>query len=174
MSIQEKNCSHFESIYKHFYPRIVSYIYSKIQDAVISEDLAEEVFFRCYKNYDRFDSSKASMSTWLFVITKNILKNHYRDKKQNVHIEEIENFDVIEYVDFDEAIYLEEISRIIDCGLKSLNSIQRDIVIMKYYKQMDTKEIAQALDMTTGNVRVVLSRALKKLRINIENNKEWE
>ena len=172
--MQEKNFEYFEIVYREYYPRIISYIYSKIKDRSVSEDLTSEVFYRCYKNYETYDSQRASISTWLFVITKNLLKNYYRDRRCDMHIEEMESFELIEYVDFDEAIYLEEINSIIEQGLMTLNQMQRDAVVMKYYQELTTREIASALKTTEGNVRVILSRALKKLRVSIEESEEWE
>jgi len=172
--MQEKSVAYFEMVYREYYPRIISYICSKVKDRTVSEDLTSEVFYKCYKSYEIFDPQKASISTWLFVITKNLLKNYYRDRRCDMHIEEMENFDVIEYVDFDEAIYLEEVNSIIEQGLMTLNQMQRDAVLMKYYRELTTREIALALGTTEGNVRVILSRALKKLRVSIEESEEWE
>jgi len=174
INMQEKSVAYFEMVYREYYPRIISYICSKVKDRTVSEDLTSEVFYKCYKSYEIFDPQKASISTWLFVITKNLLKNYYRDRRCDMHIEEMENFDVIEYVDFDEAIYLEEVNSIIEQGLMTLNQMQRDAVLMKYYRELTTREIALALGTTEGNVRVILSRALKKLRVSIEESEEWE
>ena len=56
-----------------------------------------------------------------------------------------------------------------------LSPIQQDIIIYKFYKDMNSNEIAKILGTTDGNVRVQLSRAIKKLRQYFDkNNIDWE
>ena len=41
---------------------------------------------------------------------------------------------------------------------------------MRYYDEMSSNEIAQVMNMTPGNVRVILTRTLNKLRIGAEDD----
>jgi DNA-directed RNA polymerase specialized sigma24 family protein len=46
-----------------------------------AKDLTGEVFLAGFKSYEKYDSTKSSLASWLYVITNNRLKNYYRDKK---------------------------------------------------------------------------------------------
>ena len=154
----------FREIYENYYDRVLSYIKARVNDHTIAEDLTSDVFFRCYKNIQKFDSSKASESTWIFTITKNLLKNYYRDKKEVAYIDSMEGFDIPYEEEFDQAIRLEEIRTFLDREIAKLDSIKRQIIMMRFYDEMKTEEIAAALGMSDGNVRVIITRTLKKLR----------
>ncbi len=55
-----------------------------------------------------------------------------------------------------------ERSRLVDC-LRKLGARDRAIVVLTYYADQDSDEIAGTLAMSSGNVRVARHRALKQL-----------
>ncbi len=61
----------FQEIYEDYYSKILSYIGARVNDSCVAEDLTSDVFFKCYKNIERYDPSKAAISTWIFTITNN-------------------------------------------------------------------------------------------------------
>ena len=149
----------FEEIYTNYYGKVLSYLTGKVSDRNVAEDLAGDVFLRCYKNIQKFDASKGSESTWVFTITKNLLK---------------EGFDVADEQDVEEeiaqALRLEEIREFLDREIAKLDSVKRQILLMRYYDEMSSNEIAKVMNMTPGNVRVILTRTLNKLRIGAEDD----
>lgn len=164
----------FEEIYTNYYGKVLSYLTGKVSDRNVAEDLAGDVFLRCYKNIQKFDASKGSESTWVFTITKNLLKNYYRDRKVTASIDNMEGFDVADEQDVEEeiaqALRLEEIREFLDREIAKLDSVKRQILLMRYYDEMSSNEIAQIMNMTPGNVRVILTRTLNKLRIGAEDD----
>ena len=96
----------FQEIYEEFYQKVLSYIRSRVGDAYTAEDLTSDVFFKCYKNIDRYDPEKAAVSTWVFTITNNTLKNHYRDTKPTSSIDNMEGFEIPYEDDFDQAMQI--------------------------------------------------------------------
>ena len=65
----------FEEIYRDFKDKVESYIRARVNDHHVAEDLTSDVFFKCYKNIERYDPEKAAVSTWVFTIVNNTLKN---------------------------------------------------------------------------------------------------
>lgn len=160
----------FQQIYEEYYNKVLSYINSRVNDTYVAEDLTSDVFFKCYKSIDRYDSSKAAVSTWIFTITNNTLKNHYRDRKPTSSIDSMEGFEIPYEDDFDHAMRLEEISLYLDEALAKLDETKRQILLMRYYDNMKTKDIAEAMGLTQSNVRVILTRTLHKLQIDAQDS----
>ncbi|MBQ9015859.1 MAG: sigma-70 family RNA polymerase sigma factor [Firmicutes bacterium] len=160
----------FEEIYRDYKDKVQAYIWKRVGDAHIAEDLTSDVFFKCYKNIDRYDPGKAAVSTWVFTIVNNTLKNYYRDRKSTASIDNMEGFEPSYEDDMDQAMRLEEIRQYLDEALQQLDETRRKILLMRYYDEMKTKDIADALGMTAGNVRVILTRTLKKLNIDARDN----
>ncbi len=158
-----------EEIYNKYYKSILRYVSKHVMDIHEAEDLTADIFLRCYEKIGTYDSQKASLSTWLFVITNNYLKNYYRDKKHNVSYESLltEGFDVGKD-EIDYAMNIEFLRSEITHALINLSETQRKAVIWKYFYNLSNSEIAFQLKTTEGNVRVILFRALKKLEEKIK------
>lgn len=165
----------FEQNFKKYYSIVYGYILKRISDSHQAEELAMDAFETCYEKLDSYDSSRASFSTWLYTIVNNKLKNYYRDRRIYTDID-----DCCETVSsFEEEIlaaeYIKEMRNKLADALESLNEVQRNIVILKYFKNKNSVEISNILGITAVNVRVNLSRAIAKLKeYFIERNIEWE
>ena len=128
-----------------------------------AEDLMQEIFTSCYKAQDRYDSSKCSEVAWLFVIAKNRLKNYYRDKKTSTSLDaiEIEQRDPTDYMG--KAVHLMYCRNVAAEVIKTLDKRSQQIIILRFFEEKSHEEIADILNLTTGNVRVIQSRALKQM-----------
>lgn len=155
----------FESVYNQYYLSVYLYIFKRIQHQQDAEDLTEEVFMACYKNFEKYDSQKASLVTWIFVITNNKLKNYYRDKKEYLSIDDEENpVDIASGDSMEQAVLLEEAREWLLSAIESLPEREQEIIRMRYFQRRSFNEIALYLHLTSGNVRVLLNRSLTKLK----------
>ena len=65
---------------------------------------------------------------------------------------------------------LEEIREYLDRALSELDDTKRQILLMRYYDDMKTKDIAEKLGMSPGNVRVILTRTINQLNIQVKDD----
>lgn len=164
-------CVSFEDYYKKYYKQALGYVQKHISNSYDAEDIVSNAFFSCFKNFEKFDPQKASFATWLYVAINNRMKNFYRDKKDHGElIEEIE--DGGKYQDeVVEAMYLENMREHLTRALESLSEKYKKIVVLKYFGNKDSNEIALEMGVSAGNVRVILMRALDKIKEFFEENK---
>lgn len=159
----------FEYEFNKNYQKALAYTYKKIGDFHAAEDLVMNSFYICYKKINEFDSKKASFATWLYVILNNKIKNYYRDHKEYSDYEEQE---IIVFGFEDELIetyYLANMRNKIADAIMELNEMQRKIVIFRYFGNKNATEIANELNISSGNVRIQLMRALEKLKKCLNN-----
>lgn len=160
----------FEDFYKKYYTKVFMFVKQHVTNVQDAEDLTDTIFIAAYKVYDTYDPEKAQLSTWIFCIANNRLKNYYRDRKEpGESIDEM--FDTVELStegEIEHAAELEELRGAIADALEELEERERKIVIMSYFQNMNANEIAEELDLTPANVRKILSRTLKKLRPYLE------
>lgn len=161
----------FEKIYKEYYTRIYAYIKKKISHTQDAEELTGDIFTSFYQSIDKYDADLCGINTWLFVITKNRLKNYYRDRRIQVSLEEVEEQSVMEENLPDAVLIMEQSRReLLEC-LKLLSARERSIIIKKYYEDKKSSEIAEELGITPGNVRIILKRSMGKLKKIMENQR---
>lgn len=155
----------FDDFYKEYYNQVYWYIYKKINHAEDAQDLAGDVFCACYKNYGNYDSEKSSLSTWLYVIVNNRLKNYYRDRKISVPIDEQLDEKYLQTEDdyISKAILLEDYRNMLGDAISTLPEKYQLVIILKYFGEKQSEEISKIMNMSAVNVRVTLSRALKKI-----------
>ena len=159
----------FEQVYNEYYPRVFGHIRKKLSSYHEAEDLTQEIMAVCYRNFEKYDPEKAALGTWIYVIMNNRLKNYYRDKKNLVSLDDEEAFlEIASEEVLEEAVLLEEQRRILMETIEHLSEREQKIVTYTYFYRLTSSEVAQRLGMTAGNVRVILNRSLKKLKIYLE------
>lgn len=153
----------FEDFYYTNYNRVLNYVRNKITIFEDAEDLVSEVFIYCYQHYADYDPEKSAITTWLYLIVNSRLKNYYRDHITHADFESVSNTLLDEKLDLDQGVYLEQLHTFIMNAIKTLPERQQKIILMRFFQDYTSEEIAKELGITPGNVRVLLSRALDKL-----------
>ena len=150
----------WDSIYAAYRGKVMGYIGARVQNRADAEDLCASVFEKVLRKMDGYDSEKASVSTWIYAITRNTVIDFYRMKR---HTEELdENMSSDESVD-DSLLNEETLSELAQ-ALKKLPEELQSIVVLLYYDGKPMTEIAQLLHMSYGAVKLRHQKALAMLR----------
>jgi RNA polymerase sigma-70 factor (ECF subfamily) len=64
--------SAFKELFVHFAPRVKGYLMRLGAGPAVAEDLAQDVMLTLWRKAIQFDPSKASASTWVFTIARNL------------------------------------------------------------------------------------------------------
>lgn len=147
-----------EQIYEEYHTKVLRYIQSKVNDFYLAEDLCSDVFVKVYEKLDTFDEKKASISTWIFTITRNRLIDYYRTRKVNVEIPDNLAYEE-DYSDIDEE-KLESLA----IGLKSIDDRSKKIVVGHYYDGKSLKQLAEELGISYAYIKILHKKALFSLR----------
>lgn len=165
----------FEEYFQTYYQQAFRYTLKKVSNSSIAEDITMDTFVACYRQFESFDPRKAKFATWLYVALNNRIKNYYRDQKDVDNLEDHEDAVDLAEDEIFQSIYLSEMRLALARAMETLNETQKQIVIKKYFKNLSSSEIAEDLRSTPGNVRVQLTRAIKKLKEYFEeHNYKWE
>ena len=153
-----------EVFYKENYPKMLKYVVRKISNRVEAEDILQEVFVSCLRNFSKFDATKSTLSTWLYVCVNNRIKNFYRDKKNIISVELIDLEKLLKTdSDLDQSIKLLQIRSSLATSIRMLPILQQRVIVQRYFRDQTTLEISNALDVSQEYVRVLQERALRKL-----------
>ncbi|MBR5095252.1 MAG: sigma-70 family RNA polymerase sigma factor [Oscillospiraceae bacterium] len=154
----------FEDLYRQYWSGMLFYCIRKTGDRENAEDLVSDTFLYCFDHYDSFDPGKSAVSTWLYMVLNSRIKNYYRDRRESVDLTTLENLLSADGDDMEHAVWLQEIRGRLAEAIAALPERQRKAVILRYFKDKSSSEIAEALGTTPGNARVLLSRALDTLQ----------
>ena len=76
--------SSFARVYDEHVWRVYGFLAYRLGNRDIAEDLTQATFERALRAWSRFDPRRASESTWLLAIARNLLIDHFRRDKSNL------------------------------------------------------------------------------------------
>ncbi|MDR3642107.1 MAG: RNA polymerase sigma factor [Candidatus Doudnabacteria bacterium] len=149
-------------IYELYFKKLYRFIFFRVGHKQLAEDLAEDVFLRAFTKLSDV-SDNASFQGWLYQIARNLVIDHYRQKKQIIDIEELENS--LEYEsNIIDVLDLQQQQKILLRLMKELGHEQQIVIKLKFLEGLDNAEIAVMLHKSEGAVRVIQHRAITKLQ----------
>lgn len=151
-----------EQIYLQFREKVTGFVRSKVNCRDDAEDLVQTVFLKVCANIGRYDEKKASLSTWIYTITRNTVYDYLKEKRDRPQVELREDTAVSDE-EVDASLLTGETLEELAAALERLPSDERDAVMLLYYKGLDRKTVAEMLGMTYGQVRYLHDKALKRL-----------
>lgn len=164
----------FIKAYDLYVDQIYRFIYFKVGSKEEAEDLSSLVFLKTWGHIRTNGlTTYTSLKPLLYKISRNIIIDHYRktNREKSLIINNLENLDII---DDKQDIIKKTDSKIdllvIETKLPQLKDEYREIIILRFINDLSIKEIAEILNKSKGNIRVLIYRALNALKILVENN----
>lgn len=151
----------FVALYEANLSRIYRYIYYRVRDVTVAEDLTSAVFEKALIKFNSYRSDKALFSTWLFSIARNTIIDHYRNVRRESTIAPNPPSEVNSGIDA--VIKREEFQRLLSC-FSQLSDLEQEIVSLKFASRLTNREIAKLHHLGESNVGTILYRAIRKLR----------
>ena len=148
-----------EQIYLQYHDKVRVYVRGKIQDPHDVEDLVSAVFMKIVQKLDSYDSAKASVSTWVYTITRNTVTDYYRTRRTAVALEDWMTGEEPSPEVSDEAL-----DGLAD-ALLALRERERDLIVLHYYHGHTLKTVAEMMGMSYVNAKVIHKKALAGLRL---------
>ena len=156
-------------------------LYEKLNDQELAKDLTIESIGKAFKKLHLY-TEKFAFSTWLYTIARNHTIDYLRKNKlPTVSIEKMlvgvdgkkTNFD-IKSDDLQPDLFLEKKQRIaiLRHVVENLKPKYRDLVKLRYFKEMSYEEISDELSMPLGTVKALLYRSREQLFKIISGRKE--
>jgi RNA polymerase sigma-70 factor (ECF subfamily) len=158
---------------ERYLPSIYRFSVRYTGDESLAEDVAQEVFLRLFLHANKYTPGR-SFKTWLFSIVRNVsidLARPYSHRKAD----SFQMGDRPTHVDFEPELIANgsrtpeerfedrERERMLVRLLQDLPERQRAAIILKYYEELSTREIAQVLGKSISSVESLLVRAKQNL-----------
>ena len=153
----------FGRLYDIYADRIYRHIYYRTSNVEDARDLTQEVFIKAWQGLPRYKRTKTPFAGWLFTISHNRIIDYYRTKKDFVYLNNeiiIEDHEKGPEKLVDEEFTQQEVRQMI----LQLPEEQQQVILMSFIEGLKYNEIAATLNKSEGNIRVIVHRALKKMR----------
>jgi RNA polymerase sigma-70 factor (ECF subfamily) len=166
----KENMDTIEDIYIKYKGQIYAYLYYRIGNSAISEELCQEVFLKAFKALGGF-KGKSSVKTWLYSIAHNEAVSWYRrETKYEIlpldksHLDYLEAADGLPELAVEK---LEESKQVLEI-MGSLKEEYKEVLILSELQELSYEEIANTLNWSLSKVKSTLHRARIQFRMKFE------
>ena len=157
-----------ETLINRYNQRISSFIYSKVLDRDVAEDIFQDTFIKVIKTLKRGSySEEGKFLPWVMRIAHNLIIDHFRKNKRMPKFEGSDDFNIFSVIKDDKLnaekrIIKDQIDRDLTLLIEELPDDQREVLVMRIYKDMSFKEISE-------NTGVSINTALGRMRYALIN-----
>lgn len=159
----------FDILLKRHQTRVFSYIYSVVKNRDVADDIFQETFVKAITTIKQGRYAESGrFAAWISRIAHNLIIDFYRqEKSENTMSADEEGADVLNRRELSESniedfMVNEQIHNDVRRIINALPENQREVLMMRYYKDMSFKEIAEA-------TKVSINTALGRMRYAILN-----
>jgi RNA polymerase sigma-70 factor (ECF subfamily) len=164
---RSKDRQQFALLFGYFAPRLKSFFLRLGLSPAAAEDLAQETMLTVWNKAQSFDASRASASTWIFTIARNLRIDLLRRERDPNLLAELYD-GVVEPMPSDNVLTVEREVRI-RAALDKLPADQADVIRLSFFEDRPQSEIANTLDIPLGTVKSRVRLAMNRLRALVED-----
>ncbi len=136
--------------------------YIQLQDRALAEDAVQETFLKAYKGFAEF-RRESSEKTWLVRIAVNVCRDYQRGSWLR-HTDRSVTPDMLQIGETQPETEDMDLS----LAVMKLPPKMREMILLYYYQDMGTEEIARTLGITQSTVSYRLKKSREKLRKLLE------
>ena len=164
------------SLIERHQSKIYGFIYSKVNDGDLSDDIFQDTFIKVIKTLKtKSYNEEGKFLPWVMRIAHNLVVDHFRKAKKMPFQRETEEYSIFNYMtdnslNIEGQIISEQVESDLAKLLDELPADQKEVLVMRMYQDLSFKEIA---DLTGVSINTALGRmryALLNLRKIIEKN----
>jgi RNA polymerase sigma-70 factor (ECF subfamily) len=159
----------FALLFSRFAPRVKSYLLKLGAPPELAEELAQETLLTVWRKAAYFDPSRASASTWIFTIARNLRIDVIRRERHPDDLEGEPELKSAETARADEALSAGEREQRLRGALKTLPKDQAEVVRLSFFHDKAHAEISTDLGVPLGTVKSRLRLAMVRLRAQLED-----
>ena len=175
--LKKRDKEAFTQAYDAYLDSIYRFIYFKVGSQEVAEDISSQVFL---KTWDYIQNNNLrdykTLKALLYKVARNTVIDHYRKESRkaesslNTALGDIKDVNIVDPgQDILSKISTKADYEIIVLRMRDLKDEYREAIVLRYINELNIKEIAEVLDKSRGNVRVLIYRALQALKELVED-----
>ena len=153
----------FDCLMKQYYPKTLRMAYLISGNYADSEDIVQETFVLCYLNRRRIKEPEY-FERWLYKTLTREAWRICRKRKREQPVDEVFGEDAPGSSSVLEEVMDAARDRELYCAVKNLPEKQRTVVVLYYFNQLSSKEIAKVMGCMEGTVKSRLYTARNNLK----------
>ncbi|MFY1696175.1 ECF subfamily RNA polymerase sigma factor, BldN family [Solwaraspora sp. WMMA2101] len=158
----------FGLIYDRYVDTVFRFIYFRVGNRQLAEDLTSDTFLRALKRIGSFTWQGRDLGAWLVTIARNLVADHFKSGRYRL---EVTTGDVMDAEREDrgpegspEAAVVDHITNVaLLTAVKQLNPEQQECIVLRFLQGFSVAETARAMGKNEGAIKALQYRAVRAL-----------
>ena len=166
-----------EILIKRHQQRLFSFIYSKVKDRSITEDIFQDTFIKVIRTLKKGNyNEEGKFLPWVVRISHNLIIDHFRKSNRMPTFRNTDEFDIFSVLgdgvlNAEKRIIKDQIHADVKELINELPEEQKQVLVMRMYNDMSFNEISENTGVSINTALGRMRYALINLRKLIEKNK---
>lgn len=168
----------FDILLKRHQEKVFNYILRIVKNEDVANDIFQETFVKAILTIKQGRyTENGKFPAWISRIAHNLIIDHFRQERSENHqssdIDEVDVFNRKELCEetIEDILISKQIREDVRCLIKELPELQREVLNMRYYKNLSFKEIAEKTGVSINTALGRMRYAILNLR-RIANEKD--
>ena len=154
----------FGLIYDRYVDTVFRFIYFRVGNRQLAEDLTSDTFLRALKRIGSFTWQGRDLGAWLVTIARNLVADHFKSSRFRLEVTTGEMLDANEVERSPEDSVLESLSNeALLQAVRKLNPQQQECIVLRFLQGFSVAETAQAMGKNEGAIKALQYRAVRAL-----------
>ncbi|TQL77638.1 RNA polymerase sigma-70 factor (ECF subfamily) [Stackebrandtia endophytica] len=158
----------FGRIYDRYNDTVFRYIYFRVGNRPLAEDLASETFLRALRRINSFTWQGRDFGAWLVTIARNLVADHFKSGRYRLEMSTAEVLDVDREERSPEgnpeAMVCDKLTNVtLLKAVKQLNPDQQECIVLRFLQGFSVAETARAMQKNEGAIKALQYRAVRTL-----------
>jgi len=166
-----------EILIKRHQQRLFSFIYSKVKDRDVTEDIFQDTFIKVIRTLKRGRyNEEGKFLPWIMRIAHNLIIDYFRKSNRMPSFKNTDEFDIFSVLsdgvfNAENRLINEQIHTDVRALVEELPEEQKQVLLMRIYNDMSFNEISENTGVSINTALGRMRYALINLRKLIEKNK---
>ena len=161
---QEGDAEAFGELYDRYVTVVHRYVYHRVGDRTMAEDVTSETFVRALRRIDSLTFQGRDVGAWLVTIARNIIRDHVKSSRYRLEVTTADMRDADRVTDGPEDAVVQRLTneQLLAC-VKQLGSEQQECISLRFLQGLSVSETAAIMGKKDGAIKALQHRAVRRL-----------
>jgi RNA polymerase sigma-70 factor (ECF subfamily) len=161
---QEGDAEAFGELYDRYVTMVHRYVYHRVGDRALAEDVTSETFVRALRRIDSLSFQGRDVGAWLVTIARNLVLDHVKSSRYRLEVATADMRDADRATAGPEDAVVQRLTneQLLAC-VRKLNAEQQECIALRFLQGLSVSETAAVMGKREGAIKALQHRAVRRL-----------
>ena len=167
---QKGDADAFAELYRAHVQTIFRYVYHRVSDTHLAEDLTGDVFTKALEGLSAYRERGKPFVAWLYRIAHARVVDHYRRVERRPVESDVEAEPIPITPNMDEGILRRQAARALREAIAELTDEQQQVIVLRFIEGQRLEMVAEIMGKNANAIKALQHRALRSLASRLERS----